>query len=90
MTARRLSISVPPEVEERIRAAAEAEGLPVSAWLSQVATHAATMQEGLRAMREYEDEHGAFTAKEHRWAEQALAEDGLIPWPEEHDERMAS
>lgn len=90
MTARRLSISVPPEVEERIRAAAEAEGLPVSAWLSRVATHAATIQEGLRAMEEYEAEHGTFTPEEHRWAEHALAEDGLTSWPAEDSERMAS
>ena len=34
MTVRKLSISVPPEVEETIKAAAAEEGKPVSAWLA--------------------------------------------------------
>ncbi|WP_125774253.1 DUF1778 domain-containing protein [Antribacter gilvus] len=37
MTVRKLSISVPPEVEELIKAAAEAQGTSVSAWLADAA-----------------------------------------------------
>lgn len=59
MSVRRLSISVVPEVEESIRAAAAAAGLPVSAWLAQVAMHAAVLEDGRRAVREHEAEHGS-------------------------------
>lgn len=58
MAVRRLSISVLPDVERRIRAAAANAGLPVSAWLAQVATHAAVLEDGRRAVREHEGEHG--------------------------------
>lgn len=58
MAVRRLSISVPPEVEQHIRRAAAAAGLPVSAWLARVATHAAVLEDGRRAVREHEAEHG--------------------------------
>lgn len=61
MSVRRLSISVVPEVEESIRAAAAAAGLPVSAWLAQVAMHAAVLEDGRRAVREHEAEHGSLS-----------------------------
>ena len=61
MGVRRLSISVPPEVEQNIRVAAAGAGLPVSAWLARVATHAAVLEDGRRAVREYESEHGALS-----------------------------
>ena len=38
---RKLSISVPAEVEETIKAAAAEEGKPVSAWLAEAATEKA-------------------------------------------------
>jgi uncharacterized protein (DUF1778 family) len=41
MTAQKLSISVPPEVEETIKAAAADEGKPVSTWLAEAATEKA-------------------------------------------------
>ncbi|MGH3975268.1 MAG: hypothetical protein ACRDS9_18360, partial [Pseudonocardiaceae bacterium] len=58
MSVSRLSISVPPEVEEAIRAAAEAAGLPVSVWLARAAQRAAAEQaaiaDGLTAVAEFE------------------------------------
>jgi uncharacterized protein (DUF1778 family) len=41
MTARKLAISVPPEVEETIKTAAAEEGKPVSAWLAEAAAEKA-------------------------------------------------
>jgi hypothetical protein len=38
MTVRKLSIPVPAEIEETIKAAAAEEGKPVSAWLAEAAT----------------------------------------------------
>jgi len=86
MTARKLSISVPPEVEETIKAAAAGEGKPVSAWLAEAATekaHAAALHEAGRAaarelVAEYEKEHGPLPAASRHRARQFLTEVGLL------------
>ena len=86
MTARKLSISVPPEVEETIKAAAAGEGKPVSAWLAEAATekaHAAALHAAGRAaarelVAEYEQEHGPLPEASRRRARQFLAEAGLL------------
>jgi uncharacterized protein (DUF1778 family) len=86
MTARKLSISVPPEVEETIKAAAAGEGKPVSAWLAEAATEkahaAALLAAGRAAARElvadYEQAHGPLPAASRQRARQFLAEVGLL------------
>jgi hypothetical protein len=86
MTVRKLSISVPPEVEETIRAAAAADGKPVSAWLAEAATEkartAALQAAGRAAARElvadYETEHGPLPAASRQRARQFLTETGLL------------
>lgn len=86
MTVRKLSISVPPEVEETIKAAAAEEGKPVSAWLAEAATekaHAAALHAAGRAaarelVTEYESEHGPLPAESRQRAHQFLIEAGLI------------
>ncbi len=86
MTARKLSISVPPEVEETIKAAAAEEGKPVSAWLAEAATEkaraAALQAAGRTAARElvaeYEHEHGPLPAESRQRARQFLEEAGLL------------
>jgi hypothetical protein len=86
MTARKLSISVPPEVEETIKAAAADEGKPVSAWLAEAATEkarAATLQAAGRAaarelVAEYETQHGPLPAASRQRARQFLIETGLL------------
>ncbi len=86
MTARKLSISVPPEVEEIIKAAAAGEGKPVSAWLAEAATekaHTAAIQTAGRAaarelVADYEQEHGPLPAASRQRARQFLAEVGLL------------
>jgi hypothetical protein len=86
MTARKLSISVPAEVEETIKAAAASEGKPVSAWLAEAATekaraaalHAAGRAASCELVTEYESEHGPLPAASRERARQFLIETGLI------------
>ncbi|HEX6448178.1 MAG TPA: hypothetical protein VF060_01820 [Trebonia sp.] len=89
MTVRKLSISVPPEVEETIKAAAAEEGKPVSAWLAEAAAEKARATAlnaaGRAAARElvadYEGEHGPLPAASRQRARQFLIEAGLIDEP---------
>ena len=82
MTVRKLSISVPPDVEETIKAAAAEEGKPVSAWLAEAATEkaraAARQAAGRAAARElvadYESEHGPLPVASRQRARQFLLE----------------
>jgi uncharacterized protein (DUF1778 family) len=86
MTVRKLSISVPADVEETIKAAAAAEGKPVSAWLAEAATEkarAAAMQAAGRAaarelVADYESGHGPLPAASRQRAREFLAEVGLL------------
>ena len=86
MAVRKLSISVPPEVEETIKAAAAAEGKTVSAWLAEAATekaraaalHAAGRAAARELIAEYEDEHGPLPIASRERARQFLIEAGLI------------
>lgn len=78
MGVRRLSISVPAQVEQQIRQAASAAGLSVSSWLAEVALHAATVQDGRRAVREFESEHGPLGEVSRAEARKSLDELGII------------
>ncbi|MEU7941943.1 DUF1778 domain-containing protein [Microbispora bryophytorum] len=93
MTARKLSISVTPEIEETIKAAAAEEGKPVSAWLAEAAVEkarlAALQAAGRAAARElvaeYESLHGALPEQSRQRAREFLMEAGLLEhdtWPE--------
>ncbi len=83
MAVSRLSISVPREVEDAIRTAAEAAGLPVSVWLARAAEQAAAEQaaiaDGLAAVAEFEADDGALTDAERDEARQALIDAGVLP-----------
>ena len=86
MTVRKLSISVPAEVEETIKAAAAGEGKPVSTWLAEAATekaraaalHAAGRAAARELISEYEQEHGPLPTESRQRARQFLAEAGLL------------
>jgi hypothetical protein len=88
MTVRKLSISVPAEVEEIIKAAAAEEGKPVSAWLAEAAAEkarAATLQTAGRAaarelVTDYEREHGPLPAASRERAREFLAEADLLEY----------
>src|SRR5206468_3373425 len=86
MTARKLSISVPPEVEETIKAAAAEEGIPVSTWLAQAAVdkaeaaaaHAAGRAAAREMIAEYEKENGPLPEAARQRAREFMLEAGLL------------
>ena len=96
MTVRKLSISVPADVEKVIKAAAAGEGKPVSAWLAEAATekaraaarHAAGRAAARELIADYERDHGPLPEESRRRARQFLAEAGLLE--EAGSERAAS
>jgi hypothetical protein len=58
------SISMPPELDAEIAAAAEDAGMSYSAWLAQTARKEFVIRAGLEAVSLYEAEHGPFTPDE--------------------------
>ncbi|MFI7151844.1 hypothetical protein ACIBO2_43590 [Nonomuraea sp. NPDC050022] len=86
MTARKLSISVPPEVEATIKAAAAEEGKPVSAWLAEAAVEKAQIArlhaQGRAAARElvaeYESKHGKLPEESRQRVRQFIIKAGLL------------
>lgn len=58
------SISIPPELDAEIAAAAEAAGISYSAWVAQTAMKEFSIRAGLEAVGQYEAEQGAFTPAE--------------------------
>ncbi len=76
----KMAISVDPDVHAGVLAAAEAEGISVSAWITQAARQALKIRAGLRAVAEWEAEHGAFTDEELEAASRRISEE-LAPRP---------
>ena len=74
------SISLPPELDAEIAAAAEHAGMSYSAWLADTARKEFTIRAGLAAVSEFEREHGAFTGAEiadaDEWAAEAIQRAG--------------
>ncbi|HEV2372486.1 MAG TPA: hypothetical protein VGS19_09960 [Streptosporangiaceae bacterium] len=74
------SISIPPELDAEIAAAAEAAGVSYSAWVAQTARKEFTIRAGLAAVSQYETEHGQFspaeTAEADEWAARATRRSG--------------
>jgi hypothetical protein len=66
------SISIPPELDAEIAAAAQDAGMSYSAWIAQTVRKEFTIQAGLEAVSQYEAEHGPFSpdeiAKADEWA----------------------
>jgi hypothetical protein len=60
----KLAITVDPDVHAQIIAAAAAEGVSVSAWMTEAARRALIVRDGLAAVAEWEAEQGAFTPEE--------------------------
>ena len=58
------SISIPPELDAEIAAAAQAAGMSYSAWIAQTARKEFTIRAGLEAVSQYEAEYGPFTPDE--------------------------
>jgi hypothetical protein len=68
----KLAITVDPDVHAQIIAAAAAEGVSVSAWMTAAARRALIVRDGLAAVAEWEAEHGAFTHEELQAARQKV------------------
>jgi hypothetical protein len=58
------SISIPPELDAVIAAAAQDAGMSYSAWIAQTARKEFIIQAGLEAVSKYEAEHGPFSPEE--------------------------
>jgi hypothetical protein len=70
------SISMPPDLDAEIAAAAARAGLSYSAWLADTARKEFTIRAGLAAVSQFERSHGAFTPEElsaaEEWAAKAV------------------
>ena len=71
----KLAITVDSEVHERVVAAAADEGVSVSAWLTAAARRSLLVRDGLRAVSEWEEEHGAFSDAEIEAARRRVADE---------------
>jgi hypothetical protein len=60
----KLAITVDPDVHARVVAAAAADGVSVSAWMTAAARRVLLLREGLAAVAEWEAEQGPLTAQE--------------------------
>jgi hypothetical protein len=60
----KLAITVDPDVRDGVVEAAAAEGVSVSAWMTEAARRALLLRDGLAAVVEWEAEHGAFSDAE--------------------------
>lgn len=70
------SISIPPELDAEIAAAAAQAGMSYSAWLADTARKEFTIRAGLTAVSQFEHDHGAFSpdelAEADQWAAAAI------------------
>jgi hypothetical protein len=67
------SISMPPDLDAEIAAAAAQAGMSYSAWLADTARKEFTIRAGLAAVSQFEADHGAFTPEEVSEAEEWAA-----------------
>ncbi|AXI77545.1 hypothetical protein [Peterkaempfera bronchialis] len=72
MSLERVTITIPSETLADARAAAEREGLSVSAWLSRAAERAAKIQAGLAAAEEVLAEIGPPTPEQQAWVDAVM------------------
>lgn len=71
----KLAITVDPDVHAQVLAAAAAEGISVSAWITRAARRALVVGDGLAAVAEWEAEHGPLTDAEMSQAHQRVADE---------------
>ena len=71
----KLAITVDPDVHAQVVAAAAEEGMSVSAWMTAAARRLLRVREGLRAVAEWEAEHGTLTEAELDAARRRVADE---------------
>ena len=78
MAVRKLSVALDEDVAAAARAAAEAAGMSLSAWLSEAARSRLRVADGLAAMREWDEVAGPVSEAEQQqaavWADRLLAD----------------
>ena len=72
----KLAITVDPDVHAKVLAAASAEGVSVSAWMTAAARRTLKLRDGLVAVAEWEAEHGPLGTEELRAARQRVQQPG--------------
>ncbi len=77
----KLAITVDADVHAQVLIASAEEGLSVSAWMTAAARQALLVRDGLRAVAEWEQEHGALTAAELEAAHRRVAGDFVTSAP---------
>jgi hypothetical protein len=60
----KLAITVDPEIDQRVRAAAAQDRVSVSAWMTEAARSRLAVRDGLAGVAEWEAEEGALTSAE--------------------------
>lgn len=77
---RKRSISMPPDLDAEIEAAARSAGTTYSGWLAAMARREFVVRAGLEAVAEFEREHGGFSEGERadaeEWAKDAIDRSG--------------
>lgn len=76
MPARKLSIALDEAVASAAAASARRAGLSLSAWLDRAAREALAIEDGLRAVAEWEARHGPITEEELAAADAVLDRGG--------------
>jgi hypothetical protein len=71
---KKVTITIPEETHAKASALAKQAGLPFSTWLTQTAEHEVRVQEGLAAMREWEEEVGPPSAAGEAWVDQQFTQ----------------
>jgi len=69
----KLAITVDPDVHTRVLAAAQQDGVSISAWMTEAARRALHIRDGLDAVAEWEAAHGEFTVEEMEAAHSRIA-----------------
>jgi len=64
MSVRKLSVALDGAVARAVAASAKREGVSLSAWLDRAAREALAIEDGLRAVAEWEARHGALMPEE--------------------------
>lgn len=70
----KMSISLPPELDAEIRAAADADGLSLSAWIAATASRELRRRAARDFTAWYQQEHGAWSDEEVAAADAWVAE----------------
>jgi hypothetical protein len=71
----KLAITVDPDVHAGVVAAASEEGVSVSAWMTNAARRALLVRDGLKAVADWEAEHGRLSEAELAEARKRVAEE---------------